>query len=465
MKEFNNILLFSRRFHFTNRLNFAKVIFPGKNIDLWSDERWVDFGKNATWWGAYFYEALKEIKKSTHVNILSALEVHDIIVRCRFLRELPFEKANELAQAAFLAWSRIIEHKKYDFVFHQPIDSFVLDTLDRAAKMQKIPAMHTVGTMLSGRLRFTSRGELSGNIVLPEDAEEYEKIESSIINVKYRPDWLIGTDKTPLRTILSRTFIDMPKAPAFAMYRMLASDPDSFSFAPFKYYKARMHGTPARFFASKGMEKRSFVHPPEEFAFFPLQFYPESSTDYWVPEAAVIDHHKNVLAIARALGKNMPILIKEHPAALGKRSEKFIQELLKIPNVMIAPTLYPAGELVMKSKLVIGHGSSTMFQAMVMRRPVLFLGSPFYGSGKRKVLTKIDDENHIRDIATEAINLGDTSKEEAYDLIKTIFSTTAPGRAGYYSPIGEKSSARLSNIEFSDRLRLLFEDAISNLVL
>jgi len=453
----NKILLFSRRSHYANRFSFSKLLFPASEINLWSDEKLG--GEKVKWWGKWFYE---EIEKS-HGDRLNTDLLDEMIIRCRYLRVIPRAKALILAEAAYFAWKRILLENNYDFVIHQPIDSFVLDALERSANDLGIPSLHPTATMLTGALRFTSRGEVIGRVPDQHDEAKLQEIESFMLKENFKPDWLFGADSPAKSTILKRTFIDTAKIPAYALYRLLSQDAYSFSFAKHKYQRGRMFGTLDRYFTAMKMERVSVKSLPSEFVFIPLQFYPEASTDYWIPETAMINHHKNVLSIAKAISKEIPVLIKEHPIALGRRPAAFMKELFSLPNVFLAPTLSPAGQIVKKASLVVGHGSSSMFQAMIMQRPVMFLGTPYYGSENRCVLKSVDDSVHIQSQVEKAIKQGDTTVEEYRNVIKRMINTTAEGKMGNYAPIGEKNFVNTSGYEVSEKLHKLLQSSVADL--
>ena len=104
------------------------------------------------------------------------------------------------------------------------------------------------------------------------------------------------------------------------------------------------------------------------YAYFPLQFQPESSSDLWNPWL------NNQIETSRMLAQSMPddlcLVVKEHPAMLGRRSCSFYEKLLKSPNVVLVdPYKNSHIEIIKNSNIVITSSITTSFEAALHRKP------------------------------------------------------------------------------------------------
>ena len=106
------------------------------------------------------------------------------------------------------------------------------------------------------------------------------------------------------------------------------------------------------------------------YAYFPLQFQPEATTDLWNPWL------NNQIETSRILTQAMPgdfrLVVKEHPAMLGRRSYSFYEKLLKSPNVVLVdPYNNSHIEIIKNSRIVITSSITTSFEAALHKKPCI----------------------------------------------------------------------------------------------
>lgn len=454
MTRARKVLAFARRFHFQRVEALARVFFPGAEIALWSDER--TGGRKANWWGPDYYRAYRERAQAG----LAEDEVRDMVERCRWLRVLPAEKAQRVANASVVAWSDILRREEPEVVLLLDVDSNPLDGLARAADALGVPNVAPILSTYNGRIRFSQRGELRGEMpaALVEEAE-LEKILDELAQPGFRPGWLAGTNRSSRTTALRRMAVDSAKPAAYALYRLLAGDPLSFSFCrPDR--DTMLIARPASVRAALRTEERAVRPLPEDFALVPLQFYPESTSDYFVPERAMIHHHRVVLTICEALRGTMPVVVKEHPYVFGRRSPRVLESLLAMDHVWFAPLLQPVGELVERSALLVGYHSSTMLQALLRGRRLLFTGTPYYGDAGHPVLTNLEPES-VRAAIDAALARGPTDRDAALAVHRRLFRATARASLGHYAPLLESTVSHSGEPSADDACRALLASALA----
>lgn len=441
-----NILVISRRRHFNTRQRFIKEIYPNANIINCSDERNVS-GKaqKAIWWGDY--------SKGDSIDI--KYDINDIVKRCRFLREFSEEKSESFIQLAFKRWDNILTTHNIDLIYCLPIDSYVTQTLEILSVRRNIPLLSTVGTLFNNRIRITKYGELVRNNNANINNQEVEEFIQNVRKATIRPNWLIGVGAKPSKTAFKRMVIDFFKPYLYSGYRIINNDKDSFSFPNKKLYKKRMFSTLNRFFWAKKIEKVAIeeISDDKEFYFIPLQFYPEVTSDYWNRNLELINHHEVVLKVINSL-PNQLFVIKEHPAAYGRRDEQFLKELSSLKNVVFVKLLSDLNYWLNKATLIIGNASTTTINAITLKKAVLFFTEPYFGSKKENYLSNLD-ANHIFE-TTEKVKKISYSEDEIKELIKLLFENCAEGSLGSYKPLGEKSN--VSDIMVTEDLVNYVED-------
>lgn len=460
----DRVMVIGRRRNFSRVRALGDQFFPDCDVDIWSGERLG--GSSVNWWGHEFYDQFDAIEdaESPSPPGLSADDVEDIVRRCRILRLVDEDEARTRAVAGYRAWHRILCEHDYSFVLLMPVDSFVLDTLARAARQLGIPALYPVGTPFAQRVRFTDRGPLRGRLPLDDlDRDERESEAERLRQDHFRPGWLFGVDAIPAATILRRMVWDTVKTVPHAAYRLLARDPKSFSFAPFRLHRQSKWSTPSKAFAAIRAERASVGELPSEFVFMPLQTYPEVSTDYWIRDLEARPEPEALVRLVDHLRKELPVVVKEHPAVVGRRSASQLDAFRKMDDVHFVPLLSPVGALIREADLVVGTGSTSMFQALVNRKRTLFLGRPYYGAEGAPIIRDLRDGDHVRERIGEAIAADRPSRDDADRVLTRLFSATAPTDLGSVPPLGEASFGDSGEPRVHEKAFRLLNNAVADL--
>ena len=113
-----------------------------------------------------------------------------------------------------------------------------------------------------------------------------------------------------------------------------------------------------------------------DYAFFPLATEPENTL--LVFSRAFLNQIEVVRNVAYNLPAGMVLVVKEHPAALGKRQVSYYRKLLEIPNVRMADPALEARRLITRAKLVSNIAGSVGLEALILGKPVLAFGQTPY---------------------------------------------------------------------------------------
>jgi hypothetical protein len=111
----------------------------------------------------------------------------------------------------------------------------------------------------------------------------------------------------------------------------------------------------------------------EPYVFYPLHSEPEIALSLYGRD------HQNQIETVRRLAQSLPLgwklIVKEHPRSLGYRSRGWYLRLLEIPNVYFAdPDIRPF-YWIEKAKAVVTVSGFVGFEALVIGKPVVVLGS------------------------------------------------------------------------------------------
>ena len=111
---------------------------------------------------------------------------------------------------------------------------------------------------------------------------------------------------------------------------------------------------------------------PKQFAYLPLQVQPEQTIDIIAP------WFNNQIEVARLVAQSLPgdmsLVVKEHPAMIGKRSLSYYKKLSKSVNVSLVSSLVHNSELLKSATIVIATTGTSIFEASIYKKPVIQLG-------------------------------------------------------------------------------------------
>ncbi|MBI4087896.1 hypothetical protein HY418_00725 [Candidatus Kaiserbacteria bacterium] len=128
---------------------------------------------------------------------------------------------------------------------------------------------------------------------------------------------------------------------------------------------------------ARGVADLYDVLPPNEpYAFYPLHFEPEIAL--LVQGSFVTNQLEVIRQAARSLPVGWKLYVKEHPQMVEYRPRSFYQQLKKIPNVRLVDPSIKSFEVIAGSSLVIVISGTAGFEACLMKKPLITLGSQFF---------------------------------------------------------------------------------------
>lgn len=110
----------------------------------------------------------------------------------------------------------------------------------------------------------------------------------------------------------------------------------------------------------------------KKYVYFPLQFQPEETIDVRAP------YFSNQIETARLVAMSLPddytLVVKEHPAMVGKRPPSYIEKVARTVNVKLVDYRIPSEKVLKGASLVVSPSSTTIAEAAFLKIPVIQLG-------------------------------------------------------------------------------------------
>jgi len=160
---------------------------------------------------------------------------------------------------------------------------------------------------------------------------------------------------------------------------------------------------------------------PKNYIIFPLQVTPESSINtleqYFIKQDRVID----------LIRLNMPtgfyLLLKEHPAMIGKRSSSFYKKIRKKAGCLLVSPYLNTEKFIRYSKLVITVTGTVGLESYFKDKPVLMFGPTFFSN----LVDQFQSYRYIKDKLIELINKNNfDTKDKKIEQIAKIYNITYP---------------------------------------
>lgn len=115
---------------------------------------------------------------------------------------------------------------------------------------------------------------------------------------------------------------------------------------------------------------------PKSFAYYPLQYSPESSIN--TPAPYFIDQLRAIDAIRFALPSGMMLVVKEHPACIEQRPLSLLNALQKRAGVVLARYNMSSEQIINRDDITFSVTGTATLEAFLKGKPSLTLGHAFF---------------------------------------------------------------------------------------
>ena len=161
----------------------------------------------------------------------------------------------------------------------------------------------------------------------------------------------------------------------------------------------------------------------KKFFYYPLHVDPEASTMVFSP------HQTNQMAVIEAIAKSKPfdhiLLVKEHLTMIGRRPSGFYDRVNAMPGVYMVNPLEPSFLFIKDSAAIITLTGTTGLEALLLKKPAVFLGNFTYKFIKKGFVLHTDLSS-LKDVLNSIEEIPAVSDDVLIKLLASIHSVSFP---------------------------------------
>jgi hypothetical protein len=280
------------------------------------------------------------------------------------------DRCAERTVAQFLAIEALVERVRPDIVVPEVGSESIRTIAHLVGTESGATTLFLMYTMFDDPLRLYA-GTMDGPIVSPDEVRALSDAEAGELDdfvARYRErDRPIREYRTvPLGG-------DRPRAAARHYAVKAIWDRDNVYLTPsawlYRDLRARARLPVVRRLYAESLPERRFVY-------FPLQVADDYKILRLRPQCA--DQEAIVERVVRALPPGVDLVVKEHPMSLGRNSVRALRRMASPSNVHLAEPYTSTLELIERASAVVTISSTVGLEAVMLEKPVLTLGRPFY---------------------------------------------------------------------------------------
>lgn len=390
----------------------------------------------------------RHYKRQDETELLTAPELDDIVVRCRLLRNLNPAEARRRALAMTAAVGEWYARTQPALTISHAVDDYVTHILSLLARKRGIMYLAYNYSYFPGYAQALSYDDGRPFIGRRVDGDESRRVSTTIGNKRFRQNYGQSAGAYPFSRHLFQVLRYYVKRVVFTYRGIRDRDPLHLHYEVTKYIAERRN--PFNFaasdtFATNWRERLAEKDHGLKAIYVPLGFFPESTIDYWTKNISIIDYERKIIEIAKSLGQNYLLLVKEHPHMTGIRPVKFYDELRALKNVvLIGPYEYSAEVLGFSDAVLIGGGSGGV-EATLADLPVFSYCDTIYWYRPSKAffldLDRIEDWSRAISEGISQFRPLDAEQKRAF-VAKCLGSTLAVRPGGKRWPLTEVDQTR-----------------------
>ena len=238
-----------------------------------------------------------------------------------------------------------------------------------------------------------------GNLgAMKKDAlEEADKVLKEFLTKPERPAYALRNSalKFDIVPILKRLFVTLHPSKLFPSRKIVMLDRAmNYELTPLAYIKNGLVGKCRRFIQKllKVFDATPDLNKP--YFYLPLHFAPENSDIYF---GTSYDHHAGFVSqLAKHIPSDCQLYVKEHPSMAGRRPTTFYKELNELFNVRMIDPSVSTFDLIQKSRAVVTVTGTAGWEAYLLGKPVIVLGTIFYNFLPSVLYAQIDDDFAVK---------------------------------------------------------------------
>lgn len=324
-----------------------------------------------------------EFNQNARSDTLSQEEIDEIIIRCRYCRNVDRDLAERQVHAMTIAIRHFLDLYEPDAIISHMVDDYVGHIYALLAEKRGINFVGYAYSYFPGKLQLTHGWDGTAFNVREPGDEEVDAVFDTISERTYRQNYLQNSSYGLFQHL--KLFLKhQAKYPVFGFRSVVQCDPYNYHYrvTPYLADRKNLFNYPLkRDFAADwqaDLAQARKTHPDRRVLYLPLAYVPESTIDYWIPEHRAIDYEAFTLDALTHLSQSAILLVKEHVHMQGIRSRAFYKAISAIPNVVsVHPDAFSNNVLSEADAVIIGAGSVGV-EATIRDKPVLSFGPGCY---------------------------------------------------------------------------------------
>lgn len=374
-------------------------------------------------------------------------DVDEIILRCRYLRNLKKSDAVRTVYSTFKAIESSVDRYAPEYAISITIDSYVTDIMQRVFERRGLIWIGIVASPVNGYFRVTSRGERQ--CFYEPDDDAIDAAVRALTDAHYTPNYVCKTERS-INAAAQRLWIrNLAKVPGLWVKRHLLRD------------RLNQHYLQAQFFAVRYArllpERANGNHLTEHdwatlkaasraTIYLPLQMHPESTIDYWSSDTRWIDYEDFVIDLINQYASGINFVVKEHPNVLGYRRRSFYRRIRSCANAVFVSPAVPSSAILEQCDGVMNCTSTVGMEAVLRGVPVFTDSAPYH--------SRPSDLRPISDLANfNRTVLASPSPIQVRNMAAYCLKSLLPGRLYYDQSWNDGGEGEVGHIEIAKSLR------------
>ncbi|KKS00032.1 MAG: hypothetical protein UU49_C0001G0032 [Candidatus Magasanikbacteria bacterium GW2011_GWC2_41_17] len=377
-------------------------------------------------------------------NLWPYIAVDRIIMSNQLLREYPYDKPPytheemlRLLQVMSKSILSFLEKEKPDAIFFSVIGSIGTNLLFHMAEKLGVRC-YRIANCLKDLTTITYGPNLSlinpmEPSVLTDAQQQQLLIKSKTFLEQYRskpvsyyiksdPQYQQTNQTRQLQILLPKNLLNFVKW-IFRYFYNYLTDESRFDYTYIKPWYYLIDGLKRKIRNIVGLNDL-YDEPDwnEDFAFFPLQFEPESGLLHVAYFKT--NQLETVKQVARALPVGYKLYVKEHPTMVMYRPRSFYKELKKNPNVKLINPTTKGFDVISQAKLITTITGSCGWEATLLKKPVITFGQAFYN--QLSFIKKCRAFEDLPQMVKEQLENFNYDENELLEYLIKIFESSAP---------------------------------------
>ena len=161
-----------------------------------------------------------------------------------------------------------------------------------------------------------------------------------------------------------------------------------------------------------------------DYVFFPLHTEPEVTLLVYSPWA--LNQVEFIRNLSQSIPVGMSLVVKEHPASIGKRPLSYYEKLLQIPNVRLADPSLNSRALVENARLIATIAGSIGLEALLRKKPVITYGRTPYDFLPDTMIRRVGRLDRLGDHVKDLMHQYQCDEDALRCFVSAVMCESAP---------------------------------------